>query len=402
MAATERARRLGQRFIMLDNFLLIVGFFLVFPLISLHFVDQLGWAAAAVGLALGLRQLTQQGLGLFTGALADRYGAKPLIVAGMLLRALGFAVMALAQHPGGLLLSCILSGLGGSLFDPPRSALVVKLSRPRQRNRLYAILMVQDSAGAMLGALLGAWLLAFDFFWVAMGGCAVFACAALMNAAFLPAYRVASRKQSAQTSIRSVLSDRPFLYFVLSLSGYYALCVQVMLLLPVVIKQLAGTSQAVAWMFSLDAALALCLLYPLARLGERYFSLPVRILTGIALMTASIAAMALVSSVATAFVVIACFYLGSLITEPARETLLAQYAKPAARASYMGMGRIGLALGGLSGYAGGGLLLDAARKWQLPALPWLVLALTGGATLLALHRHFFPRNRSLRFGFNTP
>ena len=69
--------------------LVILGFFVVMPMISLRFVDQLGWAAGVVGLALGLRQLTQQGLGVFGGSLADKFGA-PLIVCGMLLRALGF------------------------------------------------------------------------------------------------------------------------------------------------------------------------------------------------------------------------------------------------------------------------------------------------------------------------
>lgn len=51
--------------------------------------------------------------------------------------------------------SCFLSGLGGTLFDPPRSALVVKLIRPEQRGRFFSLLMMQDSAGAVIGALLG-------------------------------------------------------------------------------------------------------------------------------------------------------------------------------------------------------------------------------------------------------
>ena len=49
-----------------------------------------------VGFALGFRQLVvQQGLGIFGGAIADRFGAKPMIITDMLLRALGFALMAL-------------------------------------------------------------------------------------------------------------------------------------------------------------------------------------------------------------------------------------------------------------------------------------------------------------------
>lgn len=388
MSTAEQARRYGRWFIMTDNILVIMGFFLVFPLISLHFVDQLGWAAATVGLALGLRQLLQQGLGLLGGSLADRYGAKPLIVGGMLLRAASFALMANAGSPLLLIASCLLSGLGGMLFDPPRAALIIKLTRPQQRNRFYTVLMMQESAGAVIGALLGSWLLQFDFWWVGMSGCAVFLLAALANAVLLPAYRVASKRGPALDAARTVLGDRSYMRLVLTLSGYYALGVQIMLLVPVTLKQLYGSSAAVGWMYSLETVLSLCLLYPLARLGERHLSQQARVLAGILLMSSSLLLMSMVTHWLTAFVVLALFYTGTIITEPAREAMIASLARAEARASYMGMGRIGLALGGACGYVGGGWLLDAGRALQWPALPWLVLAVIGYGTCALLYHQF--------------
>ena len=133
MASAEQARRLGRRFIMLDNVLVVFGFFSVFPLISIHFVDQLGWAAAAVGLALAIRQLMQQGLGLLGGSLADRYGAKHADCRWHATARRRLAAMAMAQTPATLVFSCILSGLGGMLFDPPRAALIIKLTRQHER-----------------------------------------------------------------------------------------------------------------------------------------------------------------------------------------------------------------------------------------------------------------------------
>ncbi len=85
-----------------------------------------------VGIALGLRQFVQQGLGVFGGAIADRFGAKPMIVTGMLLRAAGFATMAIAHEPGCCGSPVSFPGLA-ALFDPPRTALVVKLIRPQHR-----------------------------------------------------------------------------------------------------------------------------------------------------------------------------------------------------------------------------------------------------------------------------
>ncbi len=156
MSSVSQARSLGKYFLLIDNMLVVLGFFVVFPLISIRFVDNLGWAALMVGIALGLRQLVQQGLGIFGGAIADRLGARPMIVTGMLLRAAGFATMAVAHEPWVLWVSCVLSGLGGTLFDPPRSALVVKLVRPQERGRFFSLLMMQDSAGALPARLLAA------------------------------------------------------------------------------------------------------------------------------------------------------------------------------------------------------------------------------------------------------
>lgn len=390
MASALQARRRGKWFILLDNLLVVLGFFMVFPLISLHFVDQLGWAAASVGLALGARQLTQQGLGLFGGALADRFGAKPLIVVGMLLRACGFWLMAVAHSPVVLLLSCILSGFGGMLFDPPRTALVAKLLRPRERAHFFSLLMMQDSAGAVSGALLGSWLLRFDFFWVCMSGMAMFLLAALANSLLLPAYRVTvGRTSTPMTSMKMVLSDRRFMLFALTLSGYYMLGVQIMLLVPVVLKQLTGTPAAVGWMYTLETCLSLSLLYPLARLGERYVRRETRMLAGLGLMTLSLASMALVRQPLPAFIVLALFFLGTIIVEPARETFIAELANPQARASYLGTSRLGLALGGAVGYLGGGWLYDLALQRSQPWLPWLCLALIGCLTFVALYRQFF-------------
>jgi MFS family permease len=99
MSRVSQARSLGKYFLLVDNMLVVLGFFVVFPLISIRFVDQLGWAALMVGIALGLRQRAAR-TGRFGGAIADRFGAKPMIVTGMLMRAAGFATMASPTSPG--------------------------------------------------------------------------------------------------------------------------------------------------------------------------------------------------------------------------------------------------------------------------------------------------------------
>jgi len=391
MSLVSQARSLGKYFLLLDNLLVVLGFFVVFPLISIRFVDQLGWAALIVGIALGLRQLLQQGLGIFGGAVADRFGAKPMIVTGMLLRAAGFATMAMADEPWILWFSCGLSALGGTLFDPPRTALVIKLTRPHERGRFFSLLMMQDSAGAVVGALIGSWLLQYDFHFVCWVGAAIFVLAAGWNAWLLPAYRISTVRIPMKEGMLRVVRDRRFLTYVLTLTGYYMLAVQVMLMLPIVVNEIAGSPAAVKWMYAIEAALSLSLLYPLARWGEKHFRLEQRLMAGLLLMTLSLLPIGLATTLQGVFTLICCFYLGSIIAEPARETLSASLADPRARGSYMGFSRLGLALGGALGYTGGGWMYDTGRTMNMPELPWLLLGAVGFATLLALYWQFSPR-----------
>ncbi|WP_417647753.1 multidrug efflux MFS transporter MdtH [Enterobacter hormaechei] len=388
MSRVSQARSLGKYFLLVDNMLVVLGFFVVFPLISIRFVDQMGWAALMVGIALGLRQFVQQGLGVFGGAIADRFGAKPMIVTGMLLRAAGFATMAIAHDPWLLWFSCFLSGIGGTLFDPPRTALVVKLIRPQHRGRFFSILMMQDSAGAVVGALLGSWLLQYDFRLVCATGAVLFILCALFNGLFLPAWKLWTVKAPVREGLDRVLSDKRFVTYVLTLTGYYMLAVQVMLMLPIMVNDIAGTPAAVKWMYAIEACLSLTLLYPIARWSERRFRLEHRLMAGLLLMTLSMMPIGLVSSLQQLFMLICTFYIGSIIAEPARETLSASLADARARGSYMGFSRLGLALGGALGYTGGGWLFDAGKALHQPELPWVMLGMVGFMTLIALWWQF--------------
>mgnify|MGYP004573498099 FL=1 len=388
MSRVSQARSLGKYFLLVDNRRVVLGFFVVFPLISIRFVDQMGWAALMVGIALGLRQFVQQGLGVFGGAIADRFGAKPMIVTGMLLRAAGFATMAIAHEPWLLWFSCFLSGIGGTLFDPPRTALVVKLIRPQHRGRFFSILMMQDSAGAVVGALLGSWLLQYDFRLVCATGAVLFILCALFNGLFLPAWKLSTVKAPVREGLDRVLSDKRFVTYVLTLTGYYMLAVQVMLMLPIMVNDIAGTPAAVKWMYAIEACLSLTLLYPIARWSERRFRLEHRLMAGLLLMTLSMMPIGLVSSLKQLFMLICTFYIGSIIAEPARETLSASLADARARGSYMGFSRLGLALGGALGYTGGGWLFDAGKALHQPELPWVMLGMVGFMTLIALWWQF--------------
>ena len=80
--------------LLLNQLTINLGFYMLIPYLAAHLSDGLGLATWLVGLVLGVRNFAQQGMFLVGGALADRFGYKPLIVAGCALRTVGFALLA--------------------------------------------------------------------------------------------------------------------------------------------------------------------------------------------------------------------------------------------------------------------------------------------------------------------
>lgn len=384
----SEVRRRGRYFLLVDHAIVVMGFYTVFPLLSSHFVNQLGWSAAWVGLALGLRQVAQHGTGLFTGALADRYGGKRCICAGMALRALSFAVFAYASNFSLLLLACLLSGAGGALFEPPRSALAIKLSHRHERAGFYSWMLAQENLTAGLGALLGVSLLAYDFRWVALSSCAFFSLAALLNWFYLPDFRISRGQPNWRSAVARVFVDSRYVMLVLSFSGYFLLYTQTMLLLPLYMQTLTSDSQSIAWMFILHSGLSLIMGLGLAKKLTLYLQPQQQILSGMGLLVLSMLGLAWSHAVSAAWLSLVLFYLGLLLVEPARENLLAQLTPAQARASYTGFARMGLAIGGLIGYLAGGHLFDRAQANQTSALIFYSLGGVALSTLIILAYRF--------------
>lgn len=388
MYSISKARRLGKCFLIIDNMFVVVGFYVVFPMISIYFVERLGWAAFIVGFALGLRQFIQQGLGIIGGAFADKLGAKPMIVSGLLMRTLGFIIMGLADTPTLLCLSCILSALGGTLFDPPRTALVIKLVRPWELGRFYSILMLEDSICAIIGIILGTWLLQYDFKLVCFTGAILFFIAGIFNAWRLPAYKISSSHLSLRDGIKKVLNNQRFVVYALTLTGYYILSAQVILMLPIRIHEISGQLSYIKWMYITEAMLSLFLIIPITRWSEKYFKLETRLMIGLIIMIFSLFPIGLVKNLYMLLTLVSIFYIGTIIAEPARETLGALLTEYKARSSYIGFSKLSVALGGTIGYSGSGWLYDVGKKYNFYQLPWIALTIIGFITLLSLYYQF--------------
>ncbi|GIG59562.1 putative ABC transporter, permease protein [Longispora fulva] len=273
------------RVLLVNQFGVNVGFYLLVPFLA-GYLDGLGLAATAVGLVLGVRTLSQQGLFLLGGTLADRWGPRPVIIVGCALRTVGFGLFAVLDNLPGLLAAAVLSGLSGALFNPAVRAYVA-VEAGDGRAEAFARFAVFANAGALAGPLLGAALIGVGFPVVAGGAAGIFAALTVAQVFALPARSVARRPESVWRDWRGVLGHREFLGFTVAASGVFALYTQLYLVIPLAAERATGTPRAVGGVFLLATVLSLALQVPITAWCREHWSPGHAVAVGLALMGAA-------------------------------------------------------------------------------------------------------------------
>src|SRR3989454_6399752 len=138
---------------------------------------DLGISAATFGFSIALQNIIWGVSQPFVGALADRYGPRPVLVVTALMYALGLLLMIVAtSFPGALEIAGFLIGVGtaGAGFG----VLIGTISRatpPEKRSQTVGLVAAAGSLGTMIIAPLGQWLINSYGWQAAMVGFAVIA-----------------------------------------------------------------------------------------------------------------------------------------------------------------------------------------------------------------------------------
>jgi DHA1 family multidrug resistance protein-like MFS transporter len=377
-------RRRGLIVLLATTFLMWAGFFMIVPILSVHFVDGLGWAAASIGLVLALRQFVQQTLTVVSGALADRFGAKQLILLGMVVRTIAFAGMAHVSTLPALLVMSLLAGVGGALFDSPTGAAMAALTTDDERLQFYSVRGVITSLGMTLGPLIGSALLKVDFALVAYLSASLYFVALIVTWRLLPDVKVGKSDQSLTSGVKQVVRDRPFMLLVALLMGYWFMWVQLTLSVPLKATALSGDEGSVGVVYAVNAILTIALQVPLIRfLEKRARPLPALVI-GLGIMSLAMGSIALTQTFAALLLCIAVFSIGNLISTANQSTVIAGMAQPEARGSYFGVSAIALAVGGSLGNLIGSALYGASTTNGMPAVPWLIIGGVGAISTVGL------------------
>ena len=409
--ATFRSFGWPSRLLMINQFGINLGFYMLMPYLAGYLAGPLGLAAWAVGLVLGVRNFSQQGMFIVGGTLADRLGYKPLIVAGCLLRTAGFGLLVFAQSLPAVLIASAATGFAGALFNPAVRAYLAADAGER-RVEAFALFHVFYQAGILAGPLVGLALMTVDFRVTAAGAAAVFALLTIAQLFALP--RRDSDPAAATTSVlqdwRTVAGNRSFLLFAAAMIGSYVLTFQIYLAMPLHAAFLAPqhASALIAAMFVVSGAVAVTAQLRITRWFSDRWGSSRSLIIGMTVIALSFAPLILVpdnrfgtaAAIGALLVTTAVLAIGSAAVFPFEMDTVVALSGGRLVGTHYGFYSTIVGVGILAGNVATGALVQAARQQGLDALVWAALAAIGLLSAAALRS--LARNGHLQHGSTRP
>jgi MFS family permease len=165
VASTDAAvdERRGRRARLSRNIYVVslVSFFqdtaseLLYPVLPFFVTGVLGAPPAVLGLIEGLADGTASAMKALSGRLADLRHRRPLVAVGYSTSAFGKFLLAIAGAWPMVLAARVTDRVGKGLRGPPRDAIIADDTTPQNRGRAFGFHRAADTAGAVVGPLIG-------------------------------------------------------------------------------------------------------------------------------------------------------------------------------------------------------------------------------------------------------
>ncbi len=397
MPTSPRVPPLARR-ILLGNGLSAIGSGLTMPLLIVYLGEIRGLGLTIGGLVVAYMAVVSLVVFPVVGWASDRQGPKPVLMAGLLVEAVGVALLgAVASAPSAFLVGTIVA-LGSAMAWPAQSALLGRVTTQENRQRVFGIQFMLLNLGLGVGGIVSALVVSETdpqtFVWLYLADATAYLAyfAVLLTLPGVGVGRVAEApleegggSDPRRAGMREVLADRILrrvllLAVVLLMSGYGALEVGI----PVFITVINGFD--VSWVgvsfavntFTIVAAQLLVLRLIKGR-SRSYLMLAVAltwamswILMGSSLLAGPTLALTLV------LVASGVFALGETLWAPVAPSLVNDLAPEHLRGRYNSSMSLVWSLSSIIGPGIAGLMLGAGLE-----VAW-ILVLVAGCTAAAV------------------
>ena len=378
------------RWLLIAGFFFNLAFYMLIPYLAWHLRENLLLSTGMIGLLLGARHISQQGLFILGGYLADNYGSKKLLLWGCWLRVASLILLALGEHILVVTIAVLLTGFSGALFTPAAQALLAAQARV-SGHAIFALASVFRSAGELGGPLIGVLLLKFDFSYLCFA-------AALPFAWF--GFTLKGKKQTSTPpsnhplafweSVKTVLQKRAFIVFCITMSGYFILVNQLYFILPLALQQRGGSTTWISVLFFSSAAIGVTMQMWLSRWCESRWH-PSRIIEYGFIIMATAFLLPLIDAPFSHQLDLLLLLgsglmltVGMLMCYPVIMQQVAHFGSQTDTATHYGVFYLFAGIGMALGNTVLGLLADAVSEFSVHFYAWLFLIVLGVVTALSV------------------
>ncbi len=361
----------------------MLGLFLILPVFAIYAKDLPGGDdVALVGLAFGAYGLVQALLQIAYGVASDRFGRKPVIVAGLLLFAAGSFVAAVAGDIYGVIAGRALQGAGA--ISAAVTALAADLTREQHLTKVMAMI------GSSIGLVFALSMVGAPLLFAAIGMPGIFALTGgLAMAAIYVVLKVvpsapAIERRPSWASFVEVLAQRQLLRLNFGVFVLHLVQTAMWVSLPSLLVHAGGLAAGEHWKIYLPAVLlSLVAMVPAIVAAEKHGRMKLVFNGAIALLLAVQLGFACFGNNVYALAFwLTLFFVAFNVLEATQPSLISRCAPAHAKGAALGVYNTTQSLGLFCGGVLGGALAKhggASAVWlacAALALCWLVLGLS--------------------------
>lgn len=144
------------RRVLLGNALSAIGSGLTMPLLIVYLGQVRDLGTTTAGLVVASMAVVQLALLPMVGALVDRFGPRPVLMAGLVVEATGVALLTTVTSVALAFAVAAVVAAGGAFVWSPQSALLGRLTDPEQRQRVFGIQFMLLNLGIGIGGIVAA------------------------------------------------------------------------------------------------------------------------------------------------------------------------------------------------------------------------------------------------------
>ena len=202
-------------------------------------------------------------LPVFTGALGDRYGYKRMFFLAFAIMTPGYYLLGQVSSYSAFFAVLLCVAVGAAIFKPLVVATVSRTTNDRNRGLGFGIFYTMVNVGGFIGPLIAGvikgiswdWVFTLASFWIAVN----FLLLLLYREPVVKVESASKNPISIVSDISRVLKNRPFVIYLLIMSGFWACYNQLFLTLPLYIRDYVDTSPLLTVVQGFSPAVALAI-----------------------------------------------------------------------------------------------------------------------------------------------